>query len=120
MLQSCLGGSAFASKQTDHQPTVAGSNLENRAKVRDLWSHYGTSRGSNGGPCSLWCAAALVDKRALAGNSPHDILGGQYPRHSRPPRQACLQAMQFSVLTKMAPRLVSRVSPGSRREDRVP
>jgi hypothetical protein len=57
-------------------------------------------------------AAALVDKRALAGNSPDDILGGQYPRHLRPPRQVCLQAMQFSVLTKMAPQLVSRVSPG--------
>jgi hypothetical protein len=30
----------------------------------------------------------------------------------RPPRQVCLQAMQFSVLTEMAPQLVSRVSPG--------
>jgi hypothetical protein len=30
----------------------------------------------------------------------------------RPPRQAYLQAMQFSVLTKMAPQLVSGVSPG--------
>ena len=57
-------------------------------------------------------AAVLVDNRVLAGNSPDDILGGQYPRHLRPPRQVYLQAMQFSVLTKMAPQLVSRVSPG--------
>ena len=57
-------------------------------------------------------AAAFADKRALAGNSPDNILGGQYPRHLRPPRQVCLQAMQFSVLTKMAPQLVSRVSAG--------
>ena len=57
-------------------------------------------------------AAALVDKRALAGNSPDDILDGQYPRHLRPPRQVYLQAIQFSVLTKMAPQLVSRVSFG--------
>ena len=56
-------------------------------------------------------AAALVDKRALAGNSPDDVLGRQYPRHLRPPQQVYLQAMQFSVLTKMAPQLVSRVSP---------
>jgi hypothetical protein len=32
-------------------------------------------------------ATALVDKRALAGNSPDDILGGQYQRHFRTPRQ---------------------------------
>jgi beta-phosphoglucomutase-like phosphatase (HAD superfamily) len=30
----------------------------------------------------------------------------------RPPRQVYLQALQFSVLTKMAPQLVSRLSPG--------
>jgi hypothetical protein len=59
-------------------------------------------------------AAAVVDKRALADNSPDDILGRQYPRHLRPPRLVYLQAMQFSVLTKMASQLVSRVSPGLR------
>jgi hypothetical protein len=57
-------------------------------------------------------AAALIDIGAFGGNAPEDILGGQYPRHLRPPRQVCLQAMQFSVLTTMAPQLVSPVSPG--------
>ena len=36
---------------------------------------------------------------------PRDNPGGH-------PDQVCLQAMQFSVLTEMAPQLVSRVSPG--------
>ena len=57
-------------------------------------------------------AAALIDISAFGGNAPDDILGGQYPRRLRPPRQVCLQAMQFSVLTKIAPQWVSRVSPG--------
>src|SRR6516164_4076019 len=65
-------------------------------------------------------AAALIDISAFGGNAPDDIIGGQYPRRLRPPRQACLQAMQFSVLTKIAPSgcLVSLL--GFRREHRVP
>ena len=57
-------------------------------------------------------AAAMIDTGAFGGNAPDDIFGGQYPRHLRPRRQVCLQAMQFSVLTKMAPQLVSCVSAG--------
>jgi hypothetical protein len=30
-------------------------------------------------------AAALIDKGAFGGNSPDDILGGQYARHLPPP-----------------------------------
>ena len=92
---------------------AASAPAERGTGIRGLARHQQRDeRGLQAARFEPNAAAAFVDKRALAGNSPDDILGGQYPRYLRTPRQVCLQAMQFSVLTKMAPQLVSRVSPG--------
>jgi hypothetical protein len=106
------------SKQRNHSLGLNSTNLNGpvptgrcRICAGGTWHGY---PGTSPTPATRWTRAAGRPVRAECRRRARrqTRTRRQFAGRQRPPRQVCLQAMQFSVLTKMAPQLVSRFSAG--------